>query len=69
MNLGDTIVAIASAVVPNQGSIGIVRLSGSDSVAIAQRIFQAGGKQKWESHRILYGYVRHPETHALVDEA
>lgn len=61
--------AIASAVVPNQGSIGIVRLSGGDAVAIARRLFQSPGQQLWESHRILYGYVRHPKTQAIVDEA
>jgi tRNA modification GTPase len=64
-----TIVAIATAVVPQQGSVGIVRLSGADAVAIARRIFQAPGQQEWESHRILYGYVRHPETGATIDEA
>ncbi|NJN72156.1 MAG: tRNA uridine-5-carboxymethylaminomethyl(34) synthesis GTPase MnmE [Limnothrix sp. RL_2_0] len=69
MNLGDTIVAIASAVVPNQGSIGIVRLSGVEAVAIARRLFQSPGQQQWESHRILYGYVRHPKTKATIDEA
>ncbi|WP_030006267.1 tRNA uridine-5-carboxymethylaminomethyl(34) synthesis GTPase MnmE [Picosynechococcus sp. NKBG042902] len=69
MNLGDTIVAIASAVVPNQGSIGIVRLSGAAALPIARQLFQAPGQQTWESHRILYGYVRHPQTQAIVDEA
>jgi tRNA modification GTPase len=64
-----TIVAISTAVVPQQGSVGIVRLSGADAVAIARRIFQAPGQQEWESHRILYGYVRHPETGATIDEA
>ncbi|AMA08893.1 tRNA uridine-5-carboxymethylaminomethyl(34) synthesis GTPase MnmE [Picosynechococcus sp. PCC 73109] len=69
MNLGDTIVAIASAVVPNQGSIGIVRLSGAAALPIARQLFQAPGQQTWESHRILYGYVRHPQTQTIVDEA
>ncbi|MBV5260706.1 tRNA uridine-5-carboxymethylaminomethyl(34) synthesis GTPase MnmE [Synechococcus moorigangaii CMS01] len=69
MNLGDTIVAIASAVVPNQGSIGIVRLSGEAALPIARQLFQAPGRQPWESHRILYGYVRHPQTQVIVDEA
>jgi tRNA modification GTPase len=64
-----TIVAIATAVVPQQGSVGIVRLSGEDAVAIAQQIFWTPGKQEWESHRILYGYVRHPQTGATIDEA
>lgn len=65
---GDTIAAIATAIVPQQGSIGIVRLSGNQAIAIAQVIFKASGKQKWESHRILYGYIRHPQTDAIIDE-
>ena len=66
---GETIAAIASAVVPQQGSIGIVRLSGEKSLTIAQQLFHTPGKQAWESHRILYGYIRHPQTQQLVDEA
>ncbi|UBF29494.1 tRNA uridine-5-carboxymethylaminomethyl(34) synthesis GTPase MnmE [Kovacikia minuta CCNUW1] len=64
-----TIAAIATAIVPEQGSVGIVRVSGAEAVAIARRLFDAPGKQAWESHRILYGYVRHPETKRIVDEA
>ena len=64
-----TIAAIATAIVPQQGSVGIVRLSGSESVAIAHALFHSPGHQPWESHRILYGYVRHPQTQRLVDEA
>lgn len=63
----ETIVAIATAVVPQQGSVGIVRLSGLEAVAIAQQIFHAPGRQQWESHRILYGHVREGQT--VVDEA
>jgi len=66
---GETIAAIATAVVPQQGSVGIVRMSGSDAIAIARTLFHAPGHQAWESHRILYGYVRHPQTKQLVDEA
>ena len=65
----ETIVAIATAIVAQQGSIGIVRLSGTQAVAIAKKIFNAPGKQIWESHRILYGYIYHPDTQQLVDEA
>jgi tRNA modification GTPase len=64
-----TIAAIATAIVPQQGSVGIVRLSGTQSVAIARTLFHAPGHQTWESHRILYGHVRHPQTGALVDES
>ena len=66
---GETIAAIATAVVPQQGSVGIVRMSGQDAIAIAQTLFQAPGRQVWETHRILYGYVRHPQTKQVVDEA
>lgn len=67
--MSDTIAAIATAIVPEQGSVGIVRLSGSESVAIAKNLFHAPGQQAWESHRILYGFIRHPETDRLIDEA
>ncbi|NJR67130.1 MAG: tRNA uridine-5-carboxymethylaminomethyl(34) synthesis GTPase MnmE [Leptolyngbyaceae cyanobacterium CRU_2_3] len=65
----DTIAAIATAIVPQQGSVGIVRVSGSEARAIAQTLFQAAGRQVWESHRLLYGHIRHPQTQQRVDEA
>ncbi len=65
----ETIVAIASAVVPQQGSIGVVRLSGQTALEIAKRIFHPQGKKQWESHRIIYGYVKDPNTDTIVDEA
>ncbi|ELR98253.1 tRNA uridine-5-carboxymethylaminomethyl(34) synthesis GTPase MnmE [Gloeocapsa sp. PCC 73106] len=64
-----TITAIATAVVPQQGSISIVRVSGEQAIAIAQRLFHTPGKQPWKSHSILYGYIRHPQTQELIDEA
>ncbi|PLZ06746.1 tRNA uridine-5-carboxymethylaminomethyl(34) synthesis GTPase MnmE [Fischerella thermalis WC542] len=64
-----TIAAIATAIVPQQGSVGIVRVSGSEAIPIAKTLFHAPGRQVWESHRILYGYIRHPQTRQLVDEA
>jgi tRNA modification GTPase len=66
---GSTIAAIATAIVPQQGSVGIVRLSGAEAVAIARLLFQAPGRQHWESHRILYGYICNPQTGERVDEA
>ena len=66
---GETIVAIATAIVPQQGSVGIVRLSGEKALYIARSLFDAPGKQEWSSHRILYGYIRHPKTKQVVDEA
>ncbi|NEO56629.1 MAG: tRNA uridine-5-carboxymethylaminomethyl(34) synthesis GTPase MnmE [Okeania sp. SIO3B5] len=64
-----TIAAIATAIIPQQGSVGIVRMSGSEAMKIAKTLFHAPGKQVWETHRILYGYIRHPQTGQLVDEA
>jgi tRNA modification GTPase len=46
-----------------------VRVSGAEAIAIAHSLFHAPGHQAWESHRILYGYIRHPQTHQLIDEA
>jgi tRNA modification GTPase len=67
--MSPTIAAIATAIVPEQGSIGIVRLSGSEAVVIAQQLFHTPGQQSWASHRILYGHICHPQTGQIVDEA
>jgi tRNA modification GTPase len=64
-----TIAAIATAIVPQQGSVGIVRLSGATAIEIAHKLFVAPGQQSWDSHRILYGHVQHPQTEAIIDEA
>lgn len=66
--MSDTIAAIATAIVPEQGSVGIVRLSGSESLTIAKNLFHTPGCQTWESHRILYGFIRHPKTDQMIDE-
>lgn len=66
---GTTIAAIATAIVPEQGSVGIVRVSGSEALSIARTLFHTPGQQAWESHRILYGLIRQPQTQQVVDEA
>ncbi len=66
---GETIVAIATAVMPQQGSVGIVRLSGETALKIARSLFHTPGKQEWSTHHILYGYIKHPQTKQTVDEA
>ncbi|MGQ9837271.1 MAG: tRNA uridine-5-carboxymethylaminomethyl(34) synthesis GTPase MnmE [Cyanobacteriota bacterium] len=67
--LADTIVAIATAVVPAQGSIGIVRLSGSQALSIAQAIFTPARPQdSWKSHQMIYGWI-HDEKGQPLDEA
>lgn len=69
LGTGGTIVAIATAIVPQQGSVGIVRMSGGEAQSIAQQLFYPPGRQTWESHRILYGYIRHPQSKKTIDEA
>ena len=66
---GRTIAAIATAVVPEEGSVGIVRLSGDKAYAIAKKIFTAPGKQQWESHKVLYGYIHSSKDSRIIDEA
>ena len=66
---GETIVAIATAVMPQQGSVGIVRLSGETALQIARNLFHTPGEQEWSTHHILYGYIKHPQTKQTVDEA
>jgi tRNA modification GTPase len=65
----ETIAAIATAIVPEQGSVGIVRLSGDRALVVARSLFHAPGQQEWESHRVLYGFVRDPVTRQVIDEA
>jgi len=64
-----TIAAIATAIVPQQGSVGIVRVSGPQAQTIARTIFRLKGQQPWETHRILYGHLQDPKTQQVIDEA
>ncbi|WP_240624143.1 tRNA uridine-5-carboxymethylaminomethyl(34) synthesis GTPase MnmE [Staphylococcus rostri] len=52
-----------------EGAIGIVRMSGHDAVAIADKLYK--GKQKLEqvpTHTINYGHIIDPETGDVVEE-
>jgi tRNA modification GTPase len=69
MNYHDTIAAIATAIAPEQGSVGIVRLSGDKSEIIARSLFHASNNQIWSTHRIIYGYIKHPVTKEIIDES
>lgn len=64
----DTIAAIATGMT-NSG-IGIIRISGSDAIAVADRIFKAGKKnlklKDVESHTIHYGFIVDEEN--IIDE-
>lgn len=64
----DTIAAISTP--PGEGAISIVRLSGDQSIEIADKVFQSGKKtlKKVDSHTIHYGHIVDPANQQLVDE-
>ena len=66
--LSDTIVAIATAIAPAQGSVGIVRLSGSEALRILSQLFKPAGSRTWQSHQLTYGWVC-TAAGEVVDEA
>ena len=69
MYIRDTIAAIATPF--GSGGIGIVRVSGPESSAIASIVFRSLGNQAGgglESHRLFYGSFVDPVTGAILDE-
>ena len=62
----DTIAAISTPL--GEGAIGIVRLSGTDSFAIAQKIFKGKDLSKVASHTLNYGHIVDPLTGKVMDE-
>ena len=60
----DTIVAISTAL--GQGAISIVRLSGPEAIAIAQKSFKGANLLKVKSHTIHYGHILNNNKH--IDE-
>jgi tRNA modification GTPase len=62
-----TIAAIATP--PGAGGIGIIRVSGPQSQAILQQLFQPKNPpSKFISHRLYFGAIVHPQTRAAIDE-
>ncbi|MBU1084324.1 MAG: tRNA uridine-5-carboxymethylaminomethyl(34) synthesis GTPase MnmE [Candidatus Omnitrophota bacterium] len=68
-NSNDTIAAISTPL--GEGGIGIVRISGSKAVDIADRIFTGAngrGNIAFKSHTVNYGSVVEPDTGGVMDE-
>jgi len=59
----DTIVALATP--PGRGGIGVVRLSGADSLALAAELFRASQGSDWHSHRLRHGWLLDSHGRAL----
>jgi tRNA modification GTPase len=65
----DTIAAISTPL--GEGGIGIVRLSGKEAIAIAERVFTSpNGRTLRESpsHKLTYGFIRNPLSGMILDE-
>ncbi|XER09857.1 tRNA modification GTPase MnmE [Sporomusa rhizae] len=66
----DTISAISTAI--GEGGIGIVRISGSKAIAIADELFTSRSGKRAEailSHQAVYGNIIDPENNEIIDEA
>ncbi|MBU8684190.1 tRNA uridine-5-carboxymethylaminomethyl(34) synthesis GTPase MnmE [Bacillus haynesii] len=65
----DTIAAISTPM--GEGAIAIVRMSGPEALAIADKVYKGpGGKRlsSVDSHTINYGHIVDPETEKVVEE-
>ncbi|HEQ4021208.1 TPA: tRNA uridine-5-carboxymethylaminomethyl(34) synthesis GTPase MnmE [Streptococcus pyogenes] len=62
----DTITAISTPL--GEGAIGIVRLSGTDALAISQSVFKGKNLEQVASHTINYGHIINPKTGTIIDE-
>ena len=63
-NLTDTIVAISTP--PGEGAIGVIRLSGSEAITIANKIFSGKDLSKQAAHTLHFGKIMDGNT--IVDE-
>lgn len=58
----DTIAALSTPL--GEGGIGIVRLSGPDALAIAEKVFH----RPLQDRRLVYGHIIDPTTNEVIDE-
>ncbi|TAN43248.1 MAG: tRNA uridine-5-carboxymethylaminomethyl(34) synthesis GTPase MnmE [Nitrospirae bacterium] len=69
-HINDTIAAISTP--PGEGGIGIVRLSGSNAVLIADKVFVSSRNKRLaelKSHSLTHGFVRDNLSNKRIDEA
>lgn len=62
----DTIAAISTP--PGEGAISIVRMSGDQAVAIAERVFKGKNLAEAPTHTIHYGHIVDPRSAQTLDE-
>jgi tRNA modification GTPase len=64
LNINDTIVAISTP--PGEGAIGVIRLSGSEAIAVTNTIFAGKDLAKQPSHTLHLGKIK--DGDGVVDE-
>lgn len=66
--LADTIAAISTPL--GEGGIGIVRISGSEALGIAEKLFYPHQQRDLQNinFQLVYGYIKDPATGDFVDE-
>ncbi len=74
----ETIAAIATAM--SEAGIGIIRISGPQSIEIAEKLYCSKSQKEnmdvsakssvssWKTHTLHYGYIRDPESGEIIDE-
>src|SRR5262249_4836322 len=68
MHVGDTICAISTP--PGRGGIGVVRISGPDSIKLASDIFRSiSGDEIGEPNRARFGSLGAPHSLERIDQA
>ncbi len=60
LNLHDTIVALATP--PGEGALGIIRLSGSDAIHVADAVWKGKALASAASHTLHYGHIVEPSV-------
>ncbi len=67
MYQNDTIAAVATPA--GESSVGIVRISGQDTLTVISKIFKPNRKVKqWSSYKLYYGHIHDPKSGAVIDE-
>ena len=64
MRLDDTIAAIATPLMPS--GIGVIRVSGKNSIKLVENLFKGNSIKKTESHKFLYGSIQ--DQGKLIDK-
>nr|WDB00008.1 thiophen and furan oxidation protein [Cyanidium sp. THAL103] len=63
----DIIVGVATSI-NITSALSVIRLSGDKSLRIIKKISVVSKKQNWQSHKMIYGWIKDYENKKLIDE-